>query len=428
MSTPQPRIAPKAPQVTTTSSAGHTTSAPNSPPAHTTNTSIQPAAATTAFTPNAPITTPQSTAPTQVKPTQPASADLESLTYNGQLNAVDRLWKFKMALTIILILTGIIGIGCIAWAFSTSLEDWKTGYDSGYDTKAALPWGLIPLCISVVWCFLCIILFVSRKCPVHPGARVTMELLLWLGFLVTALWATSVLVDLLPWGEDGTLGDESGWSDSRYGEYQLQKNNTWVWVQDSDYSVSYQRICNGSNEDTDSYGYYGVEKPFTSCAEIDAWVNALWQAKPNRARTISTGVVCQWIGLVLHFALFVWACVDCHKYRRSKVSKDAEKIAAGIVEKMVRNGAIIPPPQQAHMPTAGWQPTHHQLPNQSTSIAGQGQGQGQVYPAPWQQHNSGEGGPIPPLPPRHPEHQHVQARLNNEKTGGVATSYYEPGR
>ncbi|KZM18494.1 uncharacterized protein EKO05_0007688 [Ascochyta rabiei] len=435
MSTPQPQPAPQAPQITTTSPAGHTTTVPSSPPAHTTNTPPQPLAATSSLTPNAPTMTAPSSAPLQAGPVQATYADLEPLTYNEQLNAVDRLWKFKLALTAILIVTGIIGIGCIAWAVSTANE-FRSGYDYGYDSTWSLPWGLITLSISVIWCILCVALFLIRKRPVHPGARVTMDLLLWLGFLTTALFAMVALVDLLQWGEYGTLGYSSGWK-SRYGDYVLQRNNTWVWEQDSgSSSVTYERTCNGSTSSTNSYSYYYTDNPFKNCAEMDAYVNALWQAKPKRARTELTGVVCQFIGLALHFALFVWACVDCHKHRHSKVSKDAEKIAAGIVEKMVQSGAVVPPPGRAHMRMDAWQPNYHPLPSASNSFAGQGQGhsvpgQHPMYAHPMPGQPMGGQGvppgpqpyeqPLPPLPKR-PQ----QAGPSHEK--GVAASYYEPGQ
>ncbi|KAL1601212.1 hypothetical protein SLS59_005364 [Nothophoma quercina] len=452
MSTPQPQSAPQAPQIVTTSPAGHTTPVPNSPQAQPAI-PVQPTAATTAPAENAPTTaTPITTTPamiaslptsTPVNATQPTSADLESPTYNEQLNAVDRYWKFKMALAIALILSGIIGIGCIAWAVSTA-NTLLSDYSYGYDSTWSLPWGLITFSISIVWCFLCILFFVIRKRPVHPGVRVTMDLLLWLGFLVTALFTLVALMDLLQWGEYGDLGLSGSWYSSRYGDYVLQPNNTWVWEQDSDSSVTYERTCNSSSSSSSSYYYYNTP-PFHNCAEMDAYVNALWHAKPERARVELTGTVCQFLGLVLHFALFVWACIDTHRHRRTKVSKDAEMLAAGIVEKMVQNGTVIPSNRQSNMRAPpGWQGAYQNLPSGTNSIAGQGRGyppqmQGQ-HPTYVQQiaalqmgtykHRSGEG-PLPPLPPRSPQQQQVQqaqAGPSNEKPGSVAASYYEPQR
>ena len=263
----------------------------------------------------------------------------------------------------------------------------------------------------------------------HPGLRVTMELLLWLGFLVTALLTLTALFELLQWGEYGSFGYNTGWS-SRYGEYVLQRNNTWVWEQNTDYSVTYERVCNSSSSQTSYVPYYYTDITFQNCEEMDSYVNALWHSKPNRARTELTGVVCQFLGLVLHFVLFVWACVDCHRYRHLGVSKDAEKLAAGIVEKMIQSGAVIPPSHQAHVRTMGFQPCYQQSAIQPNGFAEQANvGQRHQHPMfmqgmPVQQMRAQQyEQPLPPLPPNH-----GQAGPSNEKPSGIAASYYEPGQ
>jgi hypothetical protein len=335
------------------------------------------------------------------------------LTYNEKLNAVDRLWKFKLGLTIVLILVSIIGIGCLAWAVSTASE-LRSEYDYGYDSVWALPWGLITFSVSVAWCILCIAVFFIRQRPLHPGARVAMDLLLWLGFIPTALFTLWAFYSLLQWGEYDSLGFSS-----TYGDYQLEPNNTWVWVPETDYyGTTYGRSCNTSSTSYRTYSYYYTDNPFKNCAEMDAYVNTLWHAKPNRLRTELTATVCQFLAVVLHFALFVWACVDCHRHRRRNVNKDAEKIAAGIVEKMVQSGAVIPPPRQAHtsMKQGQNQPMYYQ-----PSGPGHAQQRGQYSPPVPETENP------PPLPPRH-QHQHQQAEPSNAKGKGVAESYYEPGR
>lgn len=357
---------------------------------------------------------------------------------------MDRYWKFKMALQIAMIFASIIGIGCVGWALSTANKlpaDWGYGYDSSW----SLPWGLITFSISLIWCFICIMRFIIAKRPVHPGVRVTMDLLLWLGFLVTALFTLAALIDLLYWGEDGNLGYSLGYS-TAYGDYELQKNNTWVWESSASSSgVTYERVCNGSS----SRSYY-EPLPFHSCAEMDEYVNTLWHEKGNRARVELTAVVTQWLGLLLHFTLFVWACVDCHKYRHSRVSKDAEKLAAGIVQTMVQNGAIVPPPGPPHVRGSEWQQAYQPLPSGANGYSGQGGyrpgGYPQAYAAQGQQPMMRQMGPqmqmgghrpisgeqpLPPLPPR-PQQQQMQAGPSNEKApvqgAGVATSYYEPQR
>lgn len=408
---------------------------------------------------------PSSAAPALPNPDR--SADQNDLTYNEQLNAVDRYWKFKMALQIAMIFASIIGISCLAWALATA-NKLPTEWGYGYGSSWALPWGLITFSISLIWCAVCIARLVLAKQPVQPGLRVTMDLLLWLGFLVTALFTLYALFDLLYWGSDGDLSYSLGYSTS-YGDYVLQKNNTWVWETSDSYSgVTYNRVCNGSS----SYTYYET-LPFHNCAEMDAYVNTLWHEKGNRARVELTAVVTQWLGLVLHFTLFVWACVDCHRYRHSKISKDAEKLAAGIVQNMVQNGAVVPPPgtRPNHMSGGQWQQSYQQLaPGAQEALAqgpygltpyARGYAQGYavqgMHPVGRQQMQmtgpegpqmTGPGGPqmmrgqrqmneeqpLPPLPPR-PQQQQQQPTVagpSNGKApvqdGGVATSYYEPQR
>lgn len=297
-----------------------TTNAHNAPNAH-------PTSHTTAPTANATTPFPG----THGSPEEPS-------TFNDKLNAADRYWKFKFAFYGILIITGLIGIGCIGWLVSTNTA-WNPIFGYGFDSWTLWP-SLITFTVSIVWSTVCILVLVTRKQPVHPGVRVALDLLLWLGFITTVLFATYALVDMMSWGDYGIT--TYGYSSGRSG-YELAANGTWVWEQDSSY-ISTPRRCNGSS----SYDYYSTPT-FKDCDEQDAYVNKLWQEKPRRTNVELAGVVCQYFGLVLHLALFIWACVDTHVYNRSKVSSDAEKLAAGIVQTMISNGAVVPPPGQAYV-------------------------------------------------------------------------------
>ncbi|KAF1847761.1 uncharacterized protein K460DRAFT_275606 [Cucurbitaria berberidis CBS 394.84] len=276
------------------------------------------------------------------------------VSFNEKLNTGDRYWKFKSALQTILIITGFIGVGCIGWSMSTtSLMSDSLDWPS---TLAMWP-ELLTFCISIVWCAVCILVFVLRKKPVHPGTRVALELLLWLGFVATALFV------LLLWRSATEWHSRSDITYAPYdrGNYELANNGTWVWEpyhsrSSDDSDVSSVRGCDNNN----TYS----RNIFTNCAEQDAYMNKLWREKPHRANVLLTAVVCQFFGLVLHFALFVWACVDTNHYNRNKVSKDAEKLAAGIVQTMIDRGAILPPPGQAYTQPAGGQGMYYQLPPQ----------------------------------------------------------------
>jgi len=347
-----------------------------------------PAAATQASSsPTTANAVPQATTATPLTTTPVApTTEEEPLTLNKKLNNVDRYWKFKGVLQVLAIILALIGIGTIGWCVSTTPMNDSLTY--GYDEYWTLWPSLVTFTVSIIWCFACLVGLVVRKRPLHPGLRVAMDLLLWLAFLATALLALVSLTELMQWGEYGNLdGSGYGGYSSSYGDYELQANGTWVWEDSRDSgSTSYTRACNRTS--SYSYGGYG----FKDCAEQDAYVNMLWQAKPHRESVELTGVVCQFAGLVIHFILFVWACVDCHRYNRTKVSKDAEKIAANIVQTMISNGAIIPPPGQAHMrPSAPWpqpQMVYYQLPPQGQMYpmaamrSPQGQPMQQQYPAP----------------------------------------------
>lgn len=362
--------APRVPQPTAAPGPAHATEAHNfSRPA--TAHAASPTATNTA-----PVTSPASTA---IPPTTAQHATTaEHHTLNEKLNNSDRYWKFKTGLHILAIVFGLIGIGTIGWCVSTmSGTDYSDSMNYGYDQYWTLWPTLITFSVSIIWSIICIAVFVLRARAVHPGLRVAMELLLWLGFLVTALFAMVALVEIFSWGTGGNLGYSSS-----YGDYVFANNGTWVWQQDARYtdpdstyysSTSYQRPCNRTSSSSSSY--YS-SNGFRNCADQDAYVNKLWQEKPHRQNVELTGIVMQFFGLLLHFALFVWACVDCHRYNRTKTNKDAEKIAAGIVQTMITNGAVVPPPGQAHMRPAWAQPQmgYYQLPPQ------QGYPMANVYP------------------------------------------------
>ena len=299
---------------------------------------------------------------------QPTTTTEEKQTLNERLNNADRYWKFKGALQACAIIVGLIGIGTLGWCMSQS-QGQGYGYGYGYNGTWSLWPALLTFACSVIWCAACIIVLVLRKRPVHPGLRVAVDLILWLGFIVTALFIVVSFAELTTWGEYGDLGSYYG-SSSRYGDYELQSNGTWVWEQDPEYasSSSYLRDC----EKNSTRNYYSYGPTFADCAEQDAYVNKLWQEKPHRESVQLTGVVCQFFSLIIHLVLFIWACVDCARHNRKKVSKDAEVLAASIVQTMITNGAVIPPPGQAHMRAWGQQPMgYYQLPPHQ---------QGQAYP------------------------------------------------
>jgi hypothetical protein len=350
--------APQQPQPQQAASQPHITPPP---PAH---------ASASTSTPAPPPAPPPALAPTSTQ--HAATTEPESL--NASLNAIERFWKFKLAGYTICLISGLIGLGTFGWATSKSTAA-SVHSDFSDDSAWALPWPLITFGISVVWSFLVIAITLLRKRPVHPGLRVSMDLLLWLGYIGTVLLALFSFMEILNWGRYGVIDSYYYYSSSSRGQYELADNGTWVWDQDSSSSsLSYPRDCTRSSR----ISYYD-QVPFASCEEQDAYINALWKAKPHRMDVVLTGVVCQFLNLVLHFALFVWACIDTNRRNRTKVSKDAEKIAAGIVEKMIASGSVV------RAPMATYAAPHQQ--QMQYGFPPQQQGQ-MMYPHPQMQQTS----------------------------------------
>jgi hypothetical protein len=243
---------------------------------------------------------------------------------------------WKLGLRVSCVVLAIIGIGCMGWAVATSPPYGPYTYE--LSDQLTLSWTLITFGVSAIWCSICILVLLIRKRPCHPGVAVGMDLLLWLAFIPTAMLALMGVISIARFGIDGEIGRYSS-----YGSYELAINGTWIWNA-TEYDTYFQnsRDCSLDGSYTKQYNDYG----FDSCEEEDAYVNALWAAKPNRMRVEITGTVCQFLGFFLHFALFVWACVDTHRRNRRKVSRDAERLAGDIVMKMVRSGAVIPPQNQ----------------------------------------------------------------------------------
>jgi hypothetical protein len=180
-----------------------------------------------------------------------------------------------------------------------------------------------------------------------------MDLILWLAYVPTTMFAALACVALVEFGANGFINKYS--SD---GYYTQASNGTWIYNA-TEYMLEYgqARSCNQSSS---YYSSYYSRPQFDTCEEQDAFVNSLWQASKKRAGVVLTGTVCQGLVLILHFMLFVWACVDTHRRNKRKTNVDAEKLAADIIGKMVRDGAIVNPPGQAYQ----MQGRYQQLPNQ----------------------------------------------------------------
>ena len=271
-----------------------------------------------------------------------------SETYRQKLSAGESLWPWKFGLRVILLVIAVIGIGCIAWAVKKS-EQGADDYDFYEDETWSIPWGLITvrslnykleglvlttqLSLSFIWSAICILVLLIRKRPTHPGIAVGLDLILWIALIMTALLAAVAAVGTSSFGADGSIQDY----DSGDGYYYLAPNGTWVYNTTSSssyYSPYYDNM----------YGEYkrDCQPAFNSCAEQDALVNQLWHERNHLAGVEWTGVACQAAAVILHFALFVWACCDTHARNSRRTRKQAEGIAEKIILDLRDRGQILP--------------------------------------------------------------------------------------
>lgn len=173
---------------------------------------------------------------------------------------------------------------------------------------------------------------------------------MWLGFLLLGLLTIVVILDIASYGTGGYISDPSEYTTGDYngGYYYVPSNNTWV------YNVTYV----SSNNDSPYYNYTSGEWEypdatvntstvvrdctplFTTCAQQDQYVNQLWRQKPRRLATVVLADAVLWLNLLLHFTVFVWACVDTHR-RKARSARTKEQIVADRIILDLANKGLI---------------------------------------------------------------------------------------
>ena len=190
------------------------------------------------------------------------------------LYADDRYFLWKAILRFLAILCALVGIATIAWALThriippesqnetdsnTSYNDYSNDGDYAgepYDF-ASLPWSFITLGLSILWNAANLLVLSFRNKPIHPGANVGCDLVLWLGLIVTGLAALAGMLNYFAYypGEYDN-GDNSGDS---YGTF---SNSSGTWYTLPDGSLVNQTIahdCGG----------------FSTCSAQDQFYNAI---------------------------------------------------------------------------------------------------------------------------------------------------------
>ncbi|MCJ1313542.1 hypothetical protein MMC25_007221 [Agyrium rufum] len=229
----------------------------------------------------------------------------------------------------------IVAIACIAYGYvkltgpppDSSGDEYGSDGSSDYDIGDPffLFWDFITLGLSFIWCLANVVTRLVRRRPVHPGANVGCDLILWMALIVTGIAAIVPVLDALSWSNNNV---GNGGEDTRY---ILLANGTEV-LQYGQYGY----FPNGT------YGFIPESNPGSSCpgfASCDVQ-NAYLAATHHIGTVLAVGVALTYVAVLLHFTLFVWACVDTHRRNADKVDRRATVIAQTMIAEMAERGII----------------------------------------------------------------------------------------
>lgn len=220
-----------------------------------------------------------------------------SATSRARVRDAERLWIAKFILRITTLVVGLIAIGCTAWAFDGPISSYLE------ENRWLLPWQFISLGISVIWNIANIIVRLSRPRPMHPGANVGVDLVLWLSLISTGLLAL------------------------------------------------FAGLANLSRSEVLSYYSYQSSRR-----------GRLQRALHHLGVVEVVGCAFTFLAVLLHFTLFVWACVDVNRRNKEIVDRRAAVIAQTMVTEMAQQGVLSSnqrfPPQQHAAPLLAPQGIH----------------------------------------------------------------------
>ncbi|MCJ1387276.1 hypothetical protein MMC18_000116 [Xylographa bjoerkii] len=248
-----------------------------------------------------------------------------SNTFRAALRDGERYWAWKLALRVIAIVFALVSVGCLAWASSPVNEFFSENF-------YLIPWEFIPLGASIIWNFANVVVLFVRKRPMHPGANVGMDLVLWLGLIVTSLFAIIAAIQEVQWTADNYDSVEVNSLN-----YIQLPNGTYGYV-----DGHYTEAPNGTE-----YFVTGNSSDPVACGGYDSCAQQFQIMNEHHTLGIveAVGVAFSFAVLLLHFALFVWACIDTHQRRSGKLDKRAHRIAQNIIAEMTERG-VLPQPQE----------------------------------------------------------------------------------
>ncbi|KAF2836361.1 hypothetical protein M501DRAFT_987524 [Patellaria atrata CBS 101060] len=224
----------------------------------------------------------------------------------------DKRWAWKFWLRVITFIFASVSLGCCAYVLANPRRGYRW---SGYWDTLSMFVVMWPLGASVLWNLTAILTYVFSTGPIHPGAVVGLDLIIWLVLFLTGIFGTIEGVQDAEWRARNYYGDSS------YGDWRTI-NGTDTWVP------------NGYGSDNE----YACQ-PFDTCADS---VKAQRQLT-DRATVQLVGMAYLWLIVLLHFALFVCGCIDTHDRRAKAKTREATVIAERIISEMQARGQIRRP-------------------------------------------------------------------------------------
>lgn len=290
-------------------------------------------------------------------------------TYLHRLKQGEQHVFWKLSLRFAIIVLDIIAIGAAAWILANALKFHANPYIGFFTGASISPYIFLVSGLSLVFCLVCILVLLLRRPPkpAHPGIAVGCDLVLWLAFLVTALFAVVSAIYLNDFGNDGRRLADPSYPSDYSGEYRLAPNDTWVYhvtsvspyystatssaavpgYTDTGYGTYFYNATRGTYQlNTTRPALSSVQREctsdgaFPSCAAQDAYINTLWHSRHARLATGALVAATQCLNVVLHFVLFVWACVDTHRRNRAARRGKVEAVADQMIRDMQARGLI----------------------------------------------------------------------------------------
>ncbi|KAI9816478.1 MAG: hypothetical protein M1827_001610 [Pycnora praestabilis] len=246
----------------------------------------------------------------------------------AQLQKRDRWHIPKISLRLLATILSIIGLIMFAWAMSNTTPEYTTPYDEAY---YLLPWVFIGLGLSILWNTATLTTYLTLHRPIHPGAHVALDLIIWLALLTTGIIAIF-----------GAISDIQYNVSNININYDLDSSSDLYTYPNG---TSYYDTYNVTSETYDTTQAPPCAAFAGNCKQQDAAIHAV----QHKGVVDAAGCGIVILAALLHLALFVWACRDTDVRNKSRANRRAVRIAQDITAGMAQRGQ--PPGQGGQVPS-----------------------------------------------------------------------------